>query len=41
MGDRAGEQVRMLAGWLFGCWLGLAWSGGMLPGMGCVLVLGD
>ena len=37
MGDRAGEQVRMLAGCLV---VGLAWSGGMLPGMGCVLVLG-
>ena len=28
MGDRAGEQVRMLAGCLV---VGLAWSGGMLP----------
>ena len=37
MGDRAGEQVRMLADCLV---VGLAWSGGMLPGMGCVLVLG-
>ena len=31
MGDRAGEEVCMLAVWLLAC---LAWCGSMLPGMG-------